>query len=336
MIDVAVVLISKNQAWNIARLIESVLREVSCASSHEIVLVDSASTDETIEIANRYPISIVRLHPDQRLTAAAGRYVGYQHTTGDCVLFLDGDMELYPGWLEQGLNVLHDRPDVAVVTGEIIDLPRNAHAHDKPSLQQPAMGLAGPTEIPYCAGAGMYRRSVLEQVGTFNPSIYSDEEPELCVRIRHAEYQVLEIGHPIAYHYSDPGEALLTLVRRWRRNLYLGSGQNIRYHLGSKLLWPYIKERGFGCVPILALTLSFFSFLYSFKTHRGIWFKLWILLLIGVIAGDAYRKRSLYRAIYTLVQRIFILDGTIRGFLMTPLAPDDYLRKIDVIKKISQ
>jgi len=43
----------------------------------------------------------------------------------------------------------------------------------------------------------MYRRAVLEEVGTFNPYLNSDEEPELGLRIRHAGYRILELDHPI-------------------------------------------------------------------------------------------------------------------------------------------
>ena len=106
MAELSIVLISKNQAWNMSRLVESVLRNTTCVSSREIVLVDSASTDGTIEVASRYPIRILRLRPDQHLTPAAGRYIGYKHTSGELVLFLDGDMELCKGWLETGLQIL--------------------------------------------------------------------------------------------------------------------------------------------------------------------------------------------------------------------------------------
>ena len=65
----SVVLISKNQEWNMVRLLQSVLDETACLSDREIVLVDSASSDRTVEIAGRYPITILRLHRNQRLTS---------------------------------------------------------------------------------------------------------------------------------------------------------------------------------------------------------------------------------------------------------------------------
>ena len=99
MNKLAVVLITKNQAWNIERLIESVLRATAGVASSEVWLVDSASTDCTVELAKQYPVNILRLRPDLPLTPAAGRYVGYSYSQSQYVLFLDGDMELYPDWL---------------------------------------------------------------------------------------------------------------------------------------------------------------------------------------------------------------------------------------------
>ncbi|HYN88791.1 MAG TPA: glycosyltransferase [Ardenticatenaceae bacterium] len=330
MTTVAVVLISKNQAWNTGRLVESVLRETATLPSIEVVLVDSASTDETAEVAARYPIDVLRLRPDQQLTPAAGRYVGSRHATADLVLFLDGDMELAPGWLAQAVRVMDASPDVGVLTGQVIDLLPTAGPEQKPLL--PDARSVGLEEIPYSGGAAMYRRAALDEVGTFNPYLHSDEEPELCIRIRHAGYRVVRLAYPIAYHYSSPGDALSTLVARWRRKLYLGSGEAIRYHLGSDLLWPYLRERGFGLIPGVGLAAGLLAWLVSLTSGQQLWFRLWLLLLLGLIAADALRKRSLYRTVHSLTLRLLVLDGTIRGFLATPHDPRSYPAQFDVIR----
>jgi len=331
MTELAVVLITKNQEWNVARLIESALEFTSGVASREIVLVDSASTDKTIDIARRHPIRILRLRPDQRLTPAAGRYIGYKHTSGDKVLFLDGDMELCNVWLERALTVFENTPDVAAVSGLLIDLPKSTPPGVKVDFEQTMYGDAV-TEVLYVGGAAIYRRAVLEQVGTFNPYLHSDEEPEICLRIRHAGYRLLRIEYPIAFHYSDPREDLSTSVSYWRRSLYLGTGQNIRYLLGSKSLWPYIRERGYGCLPALAMAAGLASFLWSIATHKWDPFGLWVLLLLVIVAGDSYRKRSFYRTCSSLLHRMFEAAGMVRGFLMKPMSPDEYPSRFDVIK----
>jgi len=85
--ELSIILISHNQSWNIPRLIESVLHETTFVQEREILLVDSASSDGTAELAATFPIRVLRLPASQRLTAAAGRYVGCKHTSGKLVLF---------------------------------------------------------------------------------------------------------------------------------------------------------------------------------------------------------------------------------------------------------
>lgn len=333
MIELSIVLISKNQAWNMNRLIESILQQASFISSKEIVLVDSASTDNTIEVAVEYPICVFQLRATQQLTPAAGRYIGYKHTTGEFILFLDGDMELAEGWLEKAFQIFNDNPEVALVTGKTVDLPKAAKAINKPSLSPDA-----PTEtikVPYTGGAGMYRRSVLEEVGTFNPYLYSDEEPDLCIRIRYAGYYLVRVLYPIAFHYTDPRGGLSVQVARWKRKLYLGAGQNLRYHLGDTILWPYIKERGYGLISITIILVILFSFVWAFFTaHTKIWALVWGTLFGLFIVGDALRKRSLYQTISSLLKQTFILDGTIRGFLLKPIKPETYPIDVDVVKSL--
>ncbi len=334
MTALSVVIISKNQEWNIARLIESLLAETDL-SSREIVLVDSASIDKTVEIARNYPIDIIRLHPEQRLTAAVGRYVGYHHTTGERILFLDGDMELRSGWLTQAMAIMDNQEDVAVVTGQSIDIS----SPDERTIrlaEAPTSCAGTATEVLHGGGAALYRRSVLEQVGTFHPYIYSDEEPELCVRIRYAGYRILRLEYPMVFHFSSPRNNVSTLVARRRRNLWVGSGQNMRYHLHTGLLWPYMKERGHGIIPGIGITAGLVSLLWSVITRRWGWFGLWLWLVAGVLAGDAYRKRNLYLTFSSLVKRIFIFEGMVRGFLMKPMHPEDYPIQFDLVSVPTQ
>ena len=331
MTGLSVVLISKDQEWNIARLVESVLRETAQFPAREIVLVDSASTDRTREIAARYPIAVLKLRPEQRLTAAAGRYVGIKRTTGDLVLFLDGDMELCEGWLDQALGVMHSRSDVAVVCGRVIDGPKVLHT---PAVEHPeASGTdAAGVDVPHGGGAAMYRRSVLERVGTFNPYLYSDEEPELCLRIRHAGYRVFRLHRPIAFHYSAPAHALSTLLGRRSRNLWLGYGQNLRYFFGSPLLWPYLRERGWAVVPALTLCSGVVATAASGLTGQWGWLALWGASVTVLATAIVIRKRSLMRALFSLFGRLLILEGTVRGLLLKPYDPAGYPGRYDVIQ----
>lgn len=332
MTDLSVVLISKNQEFNIARLVESVLRETDHLSSREVILADSASSDQTTEIAARYPIRVLKLHPDQRLSASAGRYVGYHQTRGDLVLFLDGDMELCPGWLDQAFAVLRTMPDVAVVCGQVIDRPKEMQTTNLEPVQYAPGAAAEMVSVRHGGGASLYRRSVLEQVGPWNPYLYSDEEPELCLRIRTAGYRILRILRPIAFHYTVPWEAVSTFLDKRKSKIWLGYGQNMRYFLGKPLFLRYLRERGWAVAPAAALLLGVLVAVVSAITGQWLWLALWAALLVMLTIVIAIRKRSLNRALLILFRRLLILDGAIRGFLLKPYDPSSYPGRYDVIR----
>ena len=222
MTDLSVVIITKNQVWNVDRLLGSVLQETEDVPTAEVLLVDSGSEDGTPERAAQHPIGVLRLLPDQPLTAALGRWVGGRETTGDLVLFLDGDMELCPGWLGRALRTLDERPDVAAVAGTVVDVPvrtPGTTGHWPEDVVAAWRREPVPREITNTGGAALHRRSVLAATGSFHPFLRSEEEPELCLRIRDAGHRVLHLDTPIALHYSTPARTVGTLLARRRRPL---------------------------------------------------------------------------------------------------------------------
>lgn len=339
MTQLSVVLITKNQAWNIARLIESVLEGASSICSKEIILVDSASTDETVELASRYPISIVRLQPGQPLSPAIGRYVGYRHTQGEYVLFLDGDTRMVQGWLPRALHTVQENPHVGAVTGRVINLPTAAATQDPGPLPR-KNGLEASREVLWGSygggGAAMYRRSVLEQVGTFNPFLCSDEEPELGLRIRHAGYRILEIDYPIVRHYNDAPIAVSNVLRRRRCKFLLGIGQGARYHLRSKLLWPWLRERWWGPAATLWTFVITGTFLGSLMARNSVWLKLWSLCVVLTIAAIVFRKRSVARGLVAIFNWFLMAEGFLKGFLMSPRTPASFRANLEPVQNCEE
>jgi len=324
-VRLSVVLITKDQEWNVARLIRSATATTAWLGTEaEIVLVDSASADDTVSIASSFPIVVYPLSSDQRLTAAAGRYVGFLNTSGEYVLFLDGDMEVIAGWIRSALDAMGADRSIAVVAGRRIDLPRDATAEERDAESTRTVDVNF-QDVKHGGGAALYRRSALEEVGSFNPFVYSDEEPELCIRIRYrGGYRVVRLDRPIVYHYSDPIDHLSTLMGRASRNLYVGYGQNLRLHLRSGLLVPYARERGYGLLPLAWVILGAGAVAASALTGSIAWFAVWLLVPVLAVALDAVRKRSIRRAFYGLLNRTLMLAGTIRGFAMAPEDAADY------------
>ena len=86
----SVIIIAKNEE----QMIEDCLKSVRQLAD-EIILVDSGSTDKTIEIAKKYSARIISL-PTEKLEFAKWRNAGLKAAKGDWVFYLDADERVTP------------------------------------------------------------------------------------------------------------------------------------------------------------------------------------------------------------------------------------------------
>ena len=81
----------------------------------EIILVDNASTDNTVEEVKREFGNRENFHLkvlEKNMMAAGGRNAGLKASKGEYILFLDSDNELYKDTISNLVKAFHDRKDV--------------------------------------------------------------------------------------------------------------------------------------------------------------------------------------------------------------------------------
>ena len=140
----------------------------------EVVFVDDGSTDDTAEIARRFPVRYFR---QENAGLAAARNAAFAQAHGELVTFFDDDDVMPKSRLSAQAGYLASSPSVGCVLGrqEWIDAPDWL-------LRDPVFGdVAG---IPFAAA--MIRRDVLEQVGGFDGSFRYAEDRDLLIRLREA------------------------------------------------------------------------------------------------------------------------------------------------------
>jgi len=115
---VSVIIPTKNAGSNFANLI-TVLKNQEGIKEIEIVIVDSGSTDETLEIAREYEVNIIEIQPES-FTHSYSRNLGASKATGKYLLFTVQDA-LPPSktWLYELLTVMKGSDVVAVSCAEI-------------------------------------------------------------------------------------------------------------------------------------------------------------------------------------------------------------------------
>jgi GT2 family glycosyltransferase len=317
-VKLSVVVISKNQGWNLNRLVTSIFREAGGDGRLQVLIVDSASSDDTLDRAKRWPVQVITLDGEQQLCPSTGRYVGGLFVEGQYVLFLDGDLELWPGWLAQSLRTLERNPRLAGVTGDRVFVSEGAASpfDSRPRQTQDSQEI---TAVAFLGSVGLYRREILDRVGGFRAHLLSDEEPDLGLRIRVVGYELGHTNSPVAVHYGEQPDDIMTLFRRRRRRLYLGYGQNFRSYLGTSLFWKYLSERGFALLPAAVLLAGALAALPALLSDDRLWLGAWVGVIALGLAFDAVRKHSVRRVLFSVIHRLIILDGTVRGFLMKPM-----------------
>jgi GT2 family glycosyltransferase len=207
MAELGIVAIGRNEGDRLVRCLESV-----AGSNRPVVYVDSGSTDDSVAMARGKGVDVVELDMSIPFTMARGRNAGFrrlkeQHPDIDFVQFVDGDCEVVEGWLEKGLDAIKSEPKAAAVSG------RRRERHPEVSIYNTLADAEWDTPIGWvdeCHGDVMLRVSALDQVGLFNESMIAGEEPELCVRLRQADWGVLRIDAEMTRH-----DAAMTRFSQW-------------------------------------------------------------------------------------------------------------------------
>jgi Glycosyl transferase family 2 len=208
---VSVIIACCNQAHFLAEAIESALGQTH--RPVEVVVVDDGSTDNTQEVAQRYPeVRYIRQN-NQGLSAA--RNTGIRRSNGEFLIFLDADDRLRPNAAEAGLGALAANPAAAFASGEHCHLGLDGVARRVRS-RAPLTGehYAHLLEGNYvgCPAAVTYRRPAVAAAGGFDARFTPCEDYELYLRLAR-RYPVVEHGATVA-EYRRYGAAMSD--DRWR------------------------------------------------------------------------------------------------------------------------
>src|SRR5260370_39084807 len=101
----------------------------------------------------------------------------------------------------------------------------------------------------------------------------------------------------------------------------MGVGQCFRYHMGSNLFWPYVRERGmWSLTAAICVATGLGAFFWALATRNFIWTGLWIFLLALLIVAAAWGERSFRLALLCVFHRPLLVRSFLRGVLMETLS----------------
>ncbi len=139
----SVVIRAYNEADHIARLLTGIRQQT--IENVEIILVDSGSTDRTVEIASQYQVKIVRIGPHE-FTFGRSLNKGIAAARGEFVVIISAHcFPVFPDWLERLLTPFSDS-EVAISYGKQRGGKTNHYSEHQffrqyfPDVSQPRQG----------------------------------------------------------------------------------------------------------------------------------------------------------------------------------------------------
>ena len=232
------------------------LRAAVATGAAAVVYVDSGSTDGSRDLARQMGVHVVELDLSIPFTAARSRNEGFARLMqaapdAQYVQFLDGDCELQPGWIDTAVNAFADHPAAAVVCG------RRRERHPDATVWNKLCDLEWDTPVgraKSCGGDALIRTDAFKQVGGYNPDVIAGEEPEMCVRLRQAGWEIWRIDAEMTLH-----DAAMTSPRQWwKRNVRAGHAYaegNARHGADPERFWEkeVRSNRTWGRAALLPL-----------------------------------------------------------------------------------
>jgi GT2 family glycosyltransferase len=192
--------------WNGAAWLAGCLDAIAAQTRQpdELLVVDGASTDDSLSILSEHPAAprVVELGANLGFGAAANR--GIAAVDADAVALVNTDVVLAEDWLERTTRALVAHPDAAAVATKMVALDDPGRiddtgdflARDGAAVQRgkfrPDRGQwDAPGEVwGACAGAALYRREPVLEVGAFDERFFMYlEDVDLALRLRLAGWR---------------------------------------------------------------------------------------------------------------------------------------------------
>jgi glycosyltransferase involved in cell wall biosynthesis len=200
---VSVIVPTYNYAHFVTEAVDSALAQ--SYPHREIIVVDDGSTDDTRSVLAPYGDRVRYLHQENQGLSGA-RNTGIRAAEGEYIALLDADDAWHPRKLELQVAYLRDHPEVGLVGAslftdrrlcwpEIGDL--SSVAADTYRLEE----LVG--KMRFGPSSVVMRRSCLDEVGLFDPTLRCVEDRDLWVRFA-SRFRVAMLHAPLLWYRQHP------------------------------------------------------------------------------------------------------------------------------------
>lgn len=232
-VDVSVVIRTRNEQEALGKTLSILFSQTY--KNFEVLVVDSGSTDNTLNVAREFPVAIYEI-PPQDFTWGYALNFGFRHAAGKFVVCLSA--HALPGsnaWLATLLDNFND-DSVAAVMSNNLPCP-DCNPFDRRGLLKkfsiPKQEISGGP--PYIFGnyGSVIRKTVWEEI-PFDETLRYAEDHDWALKVMKRGYKIMYEPEATLYHSHNE-----TLNQIYRRSYMEANARKAlgfqRYSLGSVL-----------------------------------------------------------------------------------------------------
>ncbi len=260
---VSVIITTKNEEDVLGNLLKSIRNQ--SYKKVEIILVDNNSTDRTVEIAKKFDVTAYTFGPER----SAQRNFGVKKALGKYLFFLDADMEVTAGVIEECVKVAQKDKISGVIIPEV-SVAKNFWERVK-AYERSFYNEEGDIVTD---AARFFLKKVFLKAGGYDETITGPEDWDLPENIKDLGYHINRINSVI-YH-KERITSVFTLARK-------------KYYYGLKT-YRYLRKHNIS--PLSAKTVFFLRPIFyknwrKIILHPLLSLSLIFMLTLELISGGA-------------------------------------------------
>jgi GT2 family glycosyltransferase len=182
----------------------------------ELVVVDNASGDHSLELVAEVSPNATRLEMSSNLGFPTAVCKGMEASTGEWVLLINNDVEVEPDAVEHMLTAARSASRIGSVAAQMrfangrdtinsagIGVDRLGIAFDRRLGEPVSTTETDPVEVfGACGGAALYRREMLDEIGGFDPSFFfALDDADVAWRAQMRGWRCLYVPAAVVHHH---------------------------------------------------------------------------------------------------------------------------------------